>query len=179
MIEYQRAPDGSLAVFDVVDDDAVGRVLRYRYCLERPIPHDLFEDIERTKIVWVMLNPSTADAFHDDPTVMRCWKRSKERGRTRLVVVNAFALRATDPRELRTEADPIGPDNLHWIEMAVRDADEVVIAWGGSWPRAYHDHMGAVLEIVRPHRPLCLGRTNNGDPRHPLYVAYRTELEVY
>src|SRR5262247_619495 len=77
-----------------------------------------------------MLNPSTADAWRDDPTIRRCVALSRAMGFDALVVVNLFALRATDPRVLRRAADPVGAGNARAIARAVGSASVVVAAWG-------------------------------------------------
>lgn len=175
MIDEQRAPDGSRAIFGGVD--VVGcRVMRYRYFLERPIG-GLFGRVGST-ITWVMLNPSTADAFRDDPTVARISKRSRSLGHARLIVVNVFGLRSTSPRELRFAGDPVGPHNDEYIELGLSLADEVVGAWGGSFPAAFAGRVSDVRAMLASHAPMCLGRTKSGQPRHPLYVSMRQGLEA-
>ena len=82
---------------------------RYRYALSRGL------DAGLGVCLFVMLNPSTADAERDDPTVRRCRILAAQFGFTTLWVANLFALRSMDPRLLRTHADPVGPDNEGWI----------------------------------------------------------------
>lgn len=124
-------------------------------------------------VLFVMLNPSTADELWDDPTIRRCIRFAQTWGYARLNVGNLYALRATDPRELFRAEDPVGPRNdLALIELA-RNADEVIVAWGATQTpqpeRAEHvlDLLEAAFGPVR-----CLGLTPaTGRPRHPLYVA--------
>jgi hypothetical protein len=116
-------------------------------------------------VVFVGLNPSTADESLDDPTTRRCVGFARAWGYARLELVNLFAYRATRPASLITAVDPVGPLNLDAVRAAVDRAAFVVCAWGnhGLGPAA-----DAVLELVRgPH---CLGLTARGAPRHPLYV---------
>ena len=117
--------------------------------------------------LWVMLNPSTADADIDDPTIRRCIGFSKRDGYGSLTVVNLFAYRATDPKDLLTADDPEGPDNWWHVQRAVRSSDAVVFAWGAASIADGHHlwHGGALIPS-----PLCLGHTLSGAPRHPLYV---------
>ena len=133
---------------------------RYRYDLTRRWG-------DGPTLLWVMLNPSTADASEDDPTIRRCIGFSKRDGYGSLTVVNLFAYRATDPKALVTVVDPEGPDNWWHIQQAVRSSDAVVFAWGAAQiPREHHIwHGGALIPS-----PLCLGHTKKGAPRHPLYV---------
>jgi hypothetical protein len=116
---------------------------------------------------WVMLNPSTADADVDDPTVRRCIGFTKAWGYGGLVIRNLFALRATDPSELDRHADPVGPENDAHLARCQRDA-LTVIAWGARGGRRGRD----VLELLATHgvRPYRLAVTGNGQPRHPLYL---------
>ena len=119
------------------------------------------------RLLWVMLNPSTADAMEDDPTIRRCIGFSKRDGYGSLIVVNLYAYRATNPKALLTADDPEGPDNWWHIQRAVRSSDAVVYAWGATtMPSDRHLwHGGALIPS-----PLCLGHTKAGHPRHPLYV---------
>lgn len=117
-----------------------------------------------------MLNPSTADHFRNDPTVARCETRARDMGAGAFRVVNLFAFRATDPRDLRRADDPVGPGNDVTLRAAARWADMTICAWG-----AHGDHRGRaakVLHLLRQTgRPLfTLGLTKGGAPRHPLYL---------
>lgn len=124
--------------------------------------------------LWVMLNPSTADATEDDPTIRRCIGFSKREGCGRLAVVNLYAYRATDPKALLTAENPIGPDNLATVRRWLMDASLVVAAWG-AWPLTNHRIAPARLHVeglatMHGHDVKCLGTTKAGAPRHPLYV---------
>ena len=129
--------------------------------------------------MFLALNPSTADETQDDPTVRRMIRFSKSWGFGRLVVCNIFAFRATDPNVMKAQADPIGPDNDAWIVRCARDAGVVVAAWGLHGTHVQRD--ANVTKTLRDAgvRLTCLGRTNDGHPRHPLYVAGKTELTTY
>lgn len=124
---------------------------------------------------FVMLNPSTADADKDDPTIRRCIGFAKGWGFERLVVTNLFALRSTDPRVLYRHESPIGPDNDTALFTRAATVSLVVFAWGG--------HGGArgarVADLLRSFSPGCLGRTKDGSPRHPLYLPKITAVERY
>jgi hypothetical protein len=134
-------------------------------------------------VLWIMLNPSTADEMKDDPTIRRCIRFSQRWGFGGIVVCNLFALRATDPKRLREVEDPTGPENFRTIRAAAEECSKVVCAWGG-----YVEKMGGETFLsVRPVRvfgllrdvgcaPLCLGTTKMGHPRHPLYVPYSQNL---
>lgn len=141
----------------------------YRYALEREWPRTLL-DRDLGRVLFVMLNPSTADGLRDDPTVRRCVDFAQRWGYSSLTVVNLFAWRATDPRELALVPDPVGPDNDAWIRARATVADRVVAAWGARGDLLARDRV--VLELLRGlgHDVRCLGVTRAGMPRHPLYL---------
>ena len=127
---------------------------------------------EGRSVAFIMLNPSTADAIHNDPTIERCHRRAVDMGFSAIEVVNIFAYRATDPKELMKYARPIGPDNDAMLIDAARNADLVICAWGG-----HGNHMGrhdAVRQLLRKHAitPHILSLTAKGLPGHPLYLPY-------
>lgn len=137
---------------------------RYRYLLGR-------EWADGPTAVFVMLNPSTADALHDDPTIRRCLRYARDWGCGALAVVNLYAWRATDPGDLWTADDPVGPENdAHLVAAATIAADmsgPLVGAWGAN---AKADRIAAVLALPGMDRLTALGVTKAGQPRHPLYL---------
>lgn len=143
---------------------------RYRYLLSRAW------DPTRPCITWVMLNPSTADAREDDPTIRRCVSFSKKHGAGWLLVANLFAFRTTDPRRLLKVEDPVGLYNLGYLKRAVVGASMVFAAWGAIDRRLWDAAAAQVLQ-VRENAPRlhCLGVTKNRSPRHPLYVKGDTD----
>ena len=145
----------------------------YRYRLSRT-----WGDPSR-RVMWIMLNPSTADALADDPTIRRCTGFSKAWGFGGLVVVNLFALRATDPRELAAHARPAGRANDQFIGEAADGAALVVAAWGAHPAAA--DRAGQVTRLVtgKGIDLMCLGVTKAGHPKHPLYVRKDAALVPY
>lgn len=133
-------------------------------------------DVDSTSITWVMLNPSTADADVDDPTIRRCIGFSKAWGFDEMAVVNLFALRSTNPKALRSHPDPIGPENERYITERFAASNLTVAAWGaGATGLPCLDVAAIAFEAAVPLR--CLGTTKAGHPRHPLYVKADTELE--
>jgi hypothetical protein len=134
----------------------------YRYSLTR----DLGTLGSDGTCTFVMLNPSTANAVQDDPTIRRCIRFAREWGFRWLKVVNLYALRATDPKQLWLADDPVGPENDHVLSLAFGGSDLTIAAWG------VHAKPERVAEIMAwPIRPrLCLGVTKDGHPRHPLYL---------
>lgn len=140
---------------------------RYRYSLTR-----VWDGLGR-KALFVMLNPSTATEVQNDPTVERCERRARTLGFGAFQVVNIFAWRATDPRDMRAAGDPVGPQNDAAIRAGALWADQVICAWGTHG--AHLDRGSAVraLLVASGVAPLFhLGLTAAGHPRHPLYLGY-------
>jgi hypothetical protein len=131
-------------------------------------------------MLFVMLNPSTADDEADDPTVRSCIGIAKSRCCGSIEVVNLFAYRATDPADLREAGYPVGAENdLHTMQ-AVREVHgrggAVVVAWGlNGEGLARTQNVRAMLRGAGVH-PLCMGTTASGQPRHPLYVRRSAQL---
>ena len=126
-----------------------------------------------------MLNPSTADASVDDPTIRRCVDFSRSWGFAELVVCNLYAYRATQTVDLflAQEAgfDIVGPENREWMRNAMIDARAVVAAWGNG--AAGDLALRTARETAQDLH--CLGRTARGRPKHPLYVPKGTALSLY
>ena len=122
---------------------------------------------------FIMLNPSTADATQDDPTIRRCIGFAKAWGYGSLVVGNIFAFRATDPRAITVAFDPVGPDNALHLDDIAQDAEIVLCAWGGGRGN-FRGQGREVLERFKSagHDPKLhyLSLTKGGQPKHPLYL---------
>lgn len=149
----------------------------YRYLLTRS-----WGDERGPKALWVMLNPSTANADLDDPTIRRCISFSKRFGCTRLAVVNLFAYRATDPKELEgKQVYRIGPENTTHVlrQLHHEPPRHVVCAWGANMTANFIGKNMAGMIQRSGHTPMCLGTTKSGAPRHPLYLRADTELVEY
>jgi len=136
----------------------------YRYSLTRRWD-------ESDLLCWIMLNPSTADADNDDPTIRRCMSFARAWGYGGILVVNLFAFRATDPKELVKATDPIGPCNNSILETAAK-SHVTVAAWGCGG--ALKDRGGKVRGLLGDCELLCLGLTKDRYPKHPLYVPADT-----
>ena len=132
---------------------------RYRYTLCRRWgdgPYAMF----------VGLNPSTADETTDDPTIRRCIRFARDWGYDALCMTNLFAFRATDPKMMLSEPEPVGPENDEWLFALSSDAGIVIAAWGAHGGHRHRDT--AVLTML--HEVHHLGLTKVGKPRHPLYL---------
>lgn len=130
---------------------------------------------EPLSALFIMLNPSTANGDQDDPTIRRCVAFAKAWGFDRMEVVNLFAWRATDPRDIlamTAKGDPIGPDNQHHVDRALNDAGLVICAWGANGGHIGQDEtmLGWIEENIREHQPHALRLTKAGHPAHPLYL---------
>lgn len=147
---------------------------RYRYWLQRVWSPENNDQARR--LAFLMLNPSTATELENDPTVHRCERRAREGGYNGFIVLNIFAFRATDPKDMKAEADPVGEENNDYIRMlltfARRNLVDIVCAWGvhGS----YMSRDKQVLAMMRAWKvePMALGLSKDGHPKHPLYIGY-------
>lgn len=159
----------SKAIFDDSDKP------QYRYSLMREFG-DLF--INKSMCI-IMLNPSTANATEDDPTIRRCVSFAQKNECGKLIVVNLFAIISSDPKRL-LEPFPIGRANDLFIVEAALAADIVVVAWG-AFPKYIRDRDQEILGTLKKQgvKTFCLGLTKEGFPRHPLYVKKSQELIEY
>ena len=124
-------------------------------------------------INFVLLNPSTADEDIDDPTIRRCINFAEQWGFSEMVVTNLFAIRATDPKDMKRAPMPIGPQNDGFLKRISLGAAKTVLAWGNHG--AFQNRDREVLAVL--DRPLfCLGRTQTGQPKHPLYLPKTSQL---
>lgn len=155
------------------DGAALSSCWRYRYLLWRIWDQSL--------PIWSfgMLNPSTADHLNSDPTVTRCCNRAKQGGAGGLVVWNLFAWRDTDPAAMKRASDPVGPANDMAIRVAVKNSALNIAAWGAHGDHRFRaGHVRAMM--CRHDVPLhVLAFTNDGQPRHPLYLEARLQPQPW
>lgn len=165
----------------ITADALISECGRYRYWLTRvwgPGARALF----------VMLNPSTADAAVDDPTIRKCCGFAKRWGLSGIAVANLYALRATKPADLwaAPALERVGPDNRMHVQHLLLDRATypvVVAAWGAQVASSAGKRNGAVrraeemVELLSRYRVQCLGVTISNQPRHPLMLAYDTPLD--
>ncbi|WP_299348602.1 DUF1643 domain-containing protein [uncultured Shimia sp.] len=145
----------------------------YRYALTR------VWDETGPKVTFIMLNPSKATEVQNDPTIERCERRARALGFGGFCAVNIFALRETDPKKMRTNDAPQGPENDDAVTAACLWADTIIAGWG-----AHGEHLGqgrATQDVLlATERDIhCLGLTKAGHPRHPLYIAYTQEPALW
>ena len=123
------------------------------------------------QVLFVMLNPSTADESTDDPTIRRCISFAKSWGFGSLAVGNLFALRTPNPGELMKHPSPIGDATDQWLRSLQESAALTVAAWGNSG--RLNNRSASVAQILS--KPHTLGLTKIAEPRHPLYVHSATQ----
>jgi len=141
----------------------------YRYALYRTWNES------KPKVLFIGLNPSTADESLDDPTIRRCKGYAADWGYGGLIMANLFALRATKPKIMMSHIAPIGPENNSWLRDLAHQADLVIAAWG--YHGGYLNRDRDVLAFLPKMK--CLGTTKTGKPRHPLYMRADTRPEIY
>ena len=142
---------------------------KYRYSLSRTW------NGKKKTILFIGLNPSTADEKIDDPTIRRCINYAQNWGFGSLLMVNLFAYRTTMPSELKNVKNPIGNDNdLHIIELS-KKADIAVAAWGNEGTLLNRDKE---VKKILPNL-MCLKINKSGQPAHPLYQKKDLKLIKY
>jgi len=125
-------------------------------------------------VLFIGLNPSTADETEDDPTIRRCIGFAKDWGFGGIYMLNIFSFRATNPKELMKTKEPIGEKNNHYLMMYCDTIGLNVACWG-IWGE-YLNRGREVLDLLGTDCLHCFGFTKNMQPRHPLYLKKGTEL---
>lgn len=127
-----------------------------------------------------MVNPSLANGEKNDPTMTKVAGFATRLGASKIKVWNPFALIAKDVRDLRDAIDPIGPENDTHIAQAIHDADIHIVAWGplSKLPKQLRGRWRSVVDVLSQAgaKPMCWGTALDGQPRHPLMLAYATPL---
>ena len=143
----------------------------YRYRLER-------RWTDGPLLPFVLFNPSIANAEIDDPTIRRCMGFARREGYSGIVVGNLFAGRATNPSDLWKMDDPFGPHNGTVLARISAEAERIVAGWGAikrdGLPISIAD-----MVYLEKRKFVCLGKTANGSPRHPLYVRADQPFEPW
>ena len=139
---------------------------KYRYQLSR-----IWDD-EKPSVLFIMLNPSTADADVDDPTIRRVVNFAKSWGYGGVFVANLFAFRSTDPKALKHIGDPFGEENIAHVQLLIGLTDKVVYAWGNNQkePEWLCNLVGT---------PYCIDISKKGIPKHPLYLKSNLQPQLY
>lgn len=143
----------------------LSRCGRYRYALGRRWGAG-------AEALFVLLNPSTADAGADDPTLRRCMGFARREGCGASRTVNLFAWRATAPKDLVAAGEvAVGPRNAAALRTALAECDgPVIVGWGAQAMAAPRAVALERLASGQGRMLMCLGITKAGQPRHPLYI---------
>lgn len=153
----------------IIMDALISKCGTYRYWLSR------VWDVEKQQVMFIGLNPSTADAEDDDPTIRRMMDFAKRWGYGGIVVTNLFAYRATQPTDMFNADEPVGIDNDHHIRVLSAKCHIVVFCWGVN---GYYKGRDMEVAAMFKHAH-CLGKTVGGYPKHPLYLKADTQLEKF
>lgn len=132
---------------------------KYRYALWRTW------DDSKPRVMFIGLNPSTADETVDDPTLVRCMNFARDWGYGGVCTANLFAFRATDPAAMKQASDPVGADNDKWLKKLASEAGLIIAAWGNDG--RFMDRSSAVIKMMPAMQ--CLKINSSGEPAHPLY----------
>lgn len=148
---------------------------QYRYQLIRQW------DLEKPLVLFIGLNPSTADDKIDDPTIRRCIGFAEREDFGGFIMANLFAYRATSPTDMKNSLNPIGDLNNEWLGKSIHACKKVIACWGGHGSHLdRHTEVSDLLKSYCTATPiLCFGKTQNGQPKHPLYLASTTKLIDY
>jgi len=144
---------------------------QYRYVLTRVWKEP------SNPILWIMLNPSTADEYQLDPTLTRCLNFSQDWNFSEMIICNLFSLRSTNPKNLYSHKNPIGPENLKYILEESKRANMIMVGWGNhsnldiNWRNNLLNSLNKSL--------YCLGRNKNGNPSYPLYKSSKLKPILY
>ena len=142
---------------------------KYRYTLwriwDKSLPH----------IMFLGLNPSTANEFQNDPTILKCIQYSKRWRYGGFYIANLFAYRSPSPEILKKSKDPIGKKNDYWILKTAKSADKIVACWGNHG--TFKDRHKTVIKNL--DKLFCLKINKSKQPAHPLYLKSSLNLIKY
>jgi hypothetical protein len=177
MTESQAGPLGDTMIendfIDMVKYAIIDKSTKYRYLLGR-----FWKQGGEGRCVFLMLNPSTADAMVEDPTIRRCMTFARAWGYKQLDVLNLFAFRATQPVNLPRSVEAVGPSNDYYITNVCREAKLVVAAWGVHGAILNRD-VEVASGLLKDRELHCLGTTKEGQPKHPLYIDGATHPGIW
>lgn len=141
-------------------DAVISKCRKYRFALWR-----IWDD-SKPQVMFIGLNPSTADERSEDPTLIRCINYAKAWGFGSVCMANLFAYRATEPKDMLAEPEPVGIENDQWLVELSQKAALVVAAWGNNG--TYLDRSFQVKKTIPNLHYLKLNQS--GEPAHPLYL---------
>lgn len=141
--------------------------------------YDLFRVWDETKpyLMFIGLNPSTADHEMDDPTIKKCIGFAEKLNFGGICMCNLFAFRATNPNDMMSSQSPIGIDNDLYVTMHAEKAGMVIAAWGNTGYYLHRDK--EVLALLSNVDVFALNINKSGQPQHPLYICSDSEPKPY
>ena len=145
----------------------------YRYQLIRTW------DSTKPIFTYIGLNPSTADAEHNDATTIRNLKRAIAAGAGGYIAVNLFVWVATSPKDMKSAAEPVGGRNDSAIVDAVTKSKWVLCGWGNHGNHRDRNRDVGRLLWSWPERLYYLEMNKNGNPKHPLYIREEQTLKPF
>ena len=158
------------SLFNLIKSDALFSNDRiYRYALWRIWNDNL------PKVLFIGLNPSTADEINNDPTIRRCIRYAIDWGYGGYIMGNIFSYRATDPKIMKKAKDPVGPHNNYWLKKLSNEAEITIAAWGNHG--LYMNRGDEVINLIPNLK--CLKITKKGFPAHPLYLPKSLKPFLY
>ncbi|SSU67358.1 Uncharacterized protein conserved in bacteria [Acinetobacter baumannii] len=143
---------------------------KYRYSLWR------IRDKEKPIFTFVGLNPSTADHQQDDRTIRRCINFAKSWGGGGIYMANLFAYRATDPQEMMSQEDPIGPDNDAHLKQLAAESHKLIACWGND---GVFKARSTFVKQLLTDKLYYLKLNKSGEPGHPLYIHSSTQIQPF
>ena len=143
---------------------------KYRYSLWR------IWDKEKPIFTFIGLNPSTADHIEDDRTITRCINFAKSWGGGGIYMANLFAYRATNPQEMMSQEDPIGPDNDAYLNQLATESQKLIACWGNDG--AFNERSTFVKQLLKD-KLYYLKLNKSGEPGHPLYIHSSTQIKAF
>lgn len=157
---------------------------KYRYTLWRDWFDDLFDHGAYAApvpvyVMFIGLNPSTADETQDDPTIRRCKAFAKSWGYSAICMTNLFAWRATSPKDMKKVGNPVGEDNQHYLLSIASKAGLVIAAWGANGIHRQQDLTVRNWLNEIGVKLMCIRKTDKGHPEHPLYLPKDLKPIVY
>ncbi len=173
-----RVFDETCVTYEDINRAVFSSDKRYRYILEARVDPAREWPEDKEFLTGVFLNPSTADHRKLDATLRRFIGFARREAFLAVRVLNLFAQRATDPRELARSADPVGPDNDEFLRRYLWSDRRILVGWGNHG--GLHGRSKQIEELLPSTQAvICLGLTDAGEPKHPLRLAKDTPMMPY
>ena len=142
---------------------------KYRYYLSRTW------ESQKASLVFIGMNPSTADEELDDRTTIKCITYAKSWGYGELIMLNLNAFVSSNPKELFNCKKPEGKDNWYWLVKTLAVHEKVILMWGNC-PISV-EKFSRLMDLIK--QPLCFKQNKNGMPTHPLYLPLNLKPKAF